>query len=147
MRVWLKVFPVFVLGFVIIVPYARAQFENGCCVRFAQQTLNCSNTNPTCSEHITQFFCRQYSGGDTGIKAVAGGVVCCNKIYSQLFSDGFCSGSATASSSLVERHQRLAYVRNCSGAYELTLMPAAVASVAESAASRRVFHEAVSGSK
>ena len=142
-----KVVPLFFFGFLVAIPYARAQFENGCCVQFAQQPLDCSNTNPTCSGHTTQYFCRQYSGGDTGIKAVAGGVVCCNKIYPQLFSDGFCSGANTKSSSVVEQHQRLVYVRSCSGAYELTLVPIAVAAVTESAASRRVSHATVSGSK
>ena len=56
-------------------------------------------------------------------------------------------GFAPTSSELVERHQRLAYVRNCSGAYELALLPITVATVAENALPRRVSHETAAASK
>lgn len=149
MRICLKMFAAFVLVFFIVVPYARAQFESGCCNQFAEQTLNCSNTKPPCSHQVGQYFCRVYAGeGVTGITAVAGGVLCCNKIYPQLFSNGFCvGGDAPVSAAVVERHQRLAYVRNCSGAYELALLPVSVTSLPEPASPRRVSHETAAAPK
>ena len=81
MRFLIKMFPLFFLGFLVAAPCVRAQFQSGCCNQFGEQTLRCSNTNPTCSSSTSQFFCRVYAGeGVTGITAVAGGVVCCNKI-------------------------------------------------------------------
>lgn len=148
MRISLKMFAAFVLGFFVVVPYARAQFESGCCNQFAEQTLSCSSTKPVCNHQVGQYFCRVYAGeGVTGITAVAGGVLCCNKIYPQLFSNGSCVGGAAASTTVVERHERLAYVRNCSGAYELALLPVSVTSLSEPASPKRVSHETAAAPK
>jgi hypothetical protein len=50
-------------------------------------------------------------------------------------------------SSIIEQHQKLVYMRNCSGAYELALLPETVVNVVEAAPLRRASHEAASGSK
>lgn len=127
MRFPLRVFSGFVLAFLMMAPCVRAQFENGCCNRITEVFTTC--TNGLCEQHFVQYSCAEYAGpGEPGITVVRGGVVCCSTIYKQLFSNGSCTGSTTASR-MVEQHTRLAYVRTCSGAYELTMVSVPVLSI------------------
>ena len=144
MRLLSKAFPLVALGF-LFVPSVRAQFENGCCNQLFETFTTC--TNGICQQHFVQYACREYSGpGEPGIKAVAGGVVCCNKIYQQLFSDGSCTGDTAAASSVIEQHQKLEYVRNCSGTYDLASVFVRILGV-ESVSRRRASHENATASK
>lgn len=127
MRFPLRAFSFFVLAFLTVAPCARAQFENGCCNRITEVLTTC--TNGLCEQHFVQYSCPEYAGpGEPGITVVGGGIVCCSTIYKELFSNGYCEGSATANHP-VEQHTRLAYVRTCSGAYELTMVLVPVLSI------------------
>lgn len=137
MRVLPKLLPLFVLGFLaVLVPRARAQFQSGCCLGVRAQWHPCTSGN--CNKGFTQISCPQYAGpGQDGIEVVAGGDVCCNTIYPQLFGDGSCTGSTYAP----EQPRKLVYVRTCSHTYALVFLPVPTASPAKPAPPRRVSHE------
>lgn len=140
-----KMFALFVLGFVVAVPCVRAQYDNGCCASSPyNQYLTCSQGN--CLGHANEYACREYAGpGESGVKVLSGGVLCCNMLYPTLFTSGYCEGTTTQTQA-AERQPRLEYVRTCSGDYGLALENVSV-DVAKAAVRTGLSHETSAASK